>query len=469
MCIASMDLLQTSGLIFGKNEVQSSGMAVEKPLQLGIAGLGTVGTGVYETLSKNQVLLEARTHIPFVVKKIAVSDLKKPRAVDVPDELLTDRWQDLVEDDDIDIIIELIGGTKEAYNLVTAALIAKKPVVTGNKALLAEFGSDLFQLSTRMGTPLYFEASAGGGIPIIQSLQSSLICNRITSIVGIINGTSNYILSAMEKHGARYEEALAQAQKLGFAEADPSFDVNGWDAAHKALILAMLAYGTPVSPDKIFVSGIEKITPLDFAFAHKLGYTIKLLVVIRYHEDCDGIELRVQACLVPTWHILASVDGVFNAIAVTGDIVGETLFYGRGAGGNPTASAVISDIIVAMRETRHPEYHTGFHPYDTAKKILDINETKSPYYVRFKVADRHGVIAELAGILAWHGIGISATSSKEQQQTDAHGVCWNDLVFMIHTCPWGQLQDALQDIAKLDHVAPDPVVFRIERLLSSKQ
>ncbi|MBT9601965.1 homoserine dehydrogenase [Akkermansia muciniphila] len=302
-------------------------------------------------------------------------------------------------------------------------------------------------------------------MPIIQSLQNSLICNHINSIVGIINGTSNYILSAMGEHGADYEDALVQAQKLGFAEEDPSLDVNGWDAAHKALILATLAYGTTISPDKIYVSGIENITSRDFEFAKKLGYTIKLLVVIRYHENQeDALELRVQPCFVHDWHILASVNGVFNAISVNGDIVGETLFYGRGAGKNPTASAVISDVITAMRESRYPEFHTGFTPYAKSCGVMHINDTTTPYYVRFQVADQPGVIAEIARILATFGIGISATSSAPSH-IDEDGVAWNDLVFILHTCPWGQLQMALEEIAQISFVAPEARVLRIEHLL----
>lgn len=436
----------------------------EKPIQLGLIGLGTVGSGVYETLCRNHALLEARCKIPFLVKKIAVSDLSKKRDTEVPAELLTDDWHDVVNDPEIDIIIELIGGTKTAYDIVTSALRAGKPVVTGNKALLAEFGSEIFKLSSEKGTPIYFEASAGGGIPIIQSLQTSLICNHIDSIVGIINGTSNYILSAMGEGDADYADALQKAQELGFAELDPTLDVNGWDAAHKALILATLAYGTTISPDKIFVQGIENITSKDFNFAKKLGYTIKLLVIIRLHKDSGKLELRVQPSFVHDWHILASVNGVFNAIAVTGDIVGETLFYGRGAGKNPTASAVISDVITAMRERLHPEYHTGFLPYAQPYGIMDINETISSYYVRFQVADQPGVIAEIAHILATFGIGISATSSA-QGVSDCNGIIWNDLVFMLHACEWGQLQLALQETAQSQFVAPNPCVLRIEHLL----
>ena len=433
----------------------------EKPIQLGLAGLGTVGSGVYETLYRNHSLLEARSKIPFRIKRIAVRNLNKHRETAVPEELLTDDWHELVGDPEIDIIIELIGGTRQAYDLVTTALRAGKPVVTGNKAMLAEYGAEIFKLSAEMGTPIYFEASAGGGIPIIQSLQNSLICNHINSIVGIINGTSNYILSAMGEHG----DALVQAQKLGFAEEDPSLDVNGWDAAHKALILATLAYGTTISPDKIYVSGIENITSRDFEFAKKLGYTIKLLVVIRYHENQeDALELRVQPCFVHDWHILASVNGVFNAISVNGDIVGETLFYGRGAGKNPTASAVISDVITAMRESRYPEFHTGFTPYAKSCGVMHINDTTTPYYVRFQVADQPGVIAEIARILATFGIGISATSSAPSH-IDEDGVAWNDLVFILHTCPWGQLQMALEEIAQISFVAPEARVLRIEHLL----
>ncbi len=441
----------------------------DKPIQLGLAGLGTVGSGVYETLYRNHALLEARCKMPFEIKRVAVRNMQKPRETEIPQELLTDDWRDLVYDPDIDIIIELIGGTKEAYELVTSALRAGKPVVTGNKALLAEYGAEIFKLSADMGVPIYVHSSACAAIHLKQSLQNSLICNHINSIVGIINGTSNYILSAMGEHGANYEDALFQAQKLGFAELDPTLDVNGWDAAHKALILATLAYGTTISPDKIYVSGIENITASDFQFAKQLGYTIKLLVVIRYHEgetpDDEGmVELRVQPCFVHDWHILASVNGVFNAIAVNGDIVGETLFYGRGAGKNPTSSAVIRDIIADMRESRVPEFHTGFIPYAKSCAVMNINDTVTPYYVRFQVADRPGVIAEIARILAVFGIGISATSSAPGH-IDENGVQWNDLVFILHSCPWGQLQMALEETANIPAVSGEARVLRIEHLL----
>ncbi len=433
-----------------------------KPLQLGLAGLGTVGTGVFETLCRNHELLEARAQMRYAVKKVAVRDMSRVRDVVIAPDMLTNDWRELVNDEEIDIIIELIGGTTEAYELVTSALKAGKPVVTGNKALLAEYGSELFQLSAQQCVPLYFEASCGGGIPIIQSLQNSLICNNVESIAGIINGTSNYILSSMERKGVSFETALARAQAKGFAEADPTLDINGWDAAHKALILAMLAYGTPISPDRISVYGIERVTACDFRFAHQMGYTIKLLVVIKQHADSDRLELRVQPSFVPREHLLANVNGVFNAIAVKGDIVGETIFYGRGAGKNPTASAVIGDIVMAMRDLRHPETHTGFRPYTKTLDVMPQEDTVTPYYVRFLVPSRRsGIIASIAQGLAKHDISIASTYSSAHEDEEAENV-QNDLVFTLHACPWGTLKAALKEIVASGCVAPHPAVFRIE-------
>lgn len=433
-----------------------------RALQIGLAGLGTVGTGVFETLCRNHDLLQARTGIPFAVKRVAVRDIHRERDVEIDPSILTEDWRELVEDPDIDIVIELIGGTGVAHQLVEAALRAHKPVVTGNKALLAEYGAELFHLSAETKTPLYFEASCGGGIPIIQSLQNSLVCNYVRRIAGIINGTSNYILSAMERKGVSYEDALAAAQRKGYAEADPTLDVNGWDAAHKALILAMLAYGTPVSPENISVFGIERVTPTDFRFAKELGYNIKLLVVIRHHEERNALELRVQPSFVSHKHMLSNVYGVFNAIAVHGDIVGETIFYGRGAGKNPTASAVIGDVMLAMRDCRHPEHHSGFHPYTKQLSLLPQDETVTPYYVRFQVEDKPGVIAIIAAELARFDIGISGTMSSARRGEGAGNSC--DLVFMLHACPWGKLCEALRALRAHESIGPPPAVFRIETL-----
>ncbi len=430
-------------------------------LQIGLAGLGTVGSGVYEALLRNRDILEARAQISYEVRRVAVRDKKRRRSVELAPGVLTEDWRELVEDDQIDIIIELIGGITEAYDLVRAALEKGKPVVTGNKALLAEHGNTLFRLSQEKGVPLYFEASCGGGIPIVRSLQNSLICNNVSAIVGIINGTSNYILTAMATEALPYHEALRQAQQLGYAESDPTLDINGWDAAYKGLILAMLAYGTPLRPETISVTGIEQVEPVDFTFARQLGYTIKLLVVIRHHQERKALELRVQPSFVPQQHLLSKVEGVFNAIAVRGDLVGETIFYGRGAGKNPTSSAVVSDVVLAMRECRLQGYHTGFQPYTQEVQVLPVEETVTPCYVRFRVKDCHGVIASIAAAFSRHDVGISATSSADGEH-EGGKTEWNHLVFMLHACPWGQLQKALDEIRQLDTVVADPVVLRIE-------
>ncbi len=430
-------------------------------LQLGLVGLGTVGAGVYETLTRHHCLLEARAQIPYQIKRVAVRDLARARSVVVDEGLLTDDWREIVNDEDIDIVIELIGGTTDAYELAIASLRAGKPLVTGNKALLAEKGAILFALSAELNVPLYFEASCGGGIPIIQSIQNSLICNHISSIAGIINGTSNYILTSMQERGVSFDEALMSAQQLGFAEADPTLDINGGDAAHKALILAMLAYGQPIAPERISVTGIERVEAVDFDFAAKLGYTIKLLVMIKKHEHNNALELRVQPSFVPLSHLLAHVNGVFNAIAVHGDIVGETIFYGRGAGKNPTASAVIGDIVLAMREHRS-QYHSGFSPYAKSVELMDVVETVTPYYVRFRIKDETGGIAALATIFSKYDISISATNSSPSAYADEEGGAWNDLVFVLHSCPWGRMRLALAEVAELQGIAAAPSIFRIE-------
>ncbi len=434
---------------------------IKDKLQLGLAGLGTVGSGVYEALCGSRELLEARAQIPYAINKVAVRDLSRPREVEIAPELLTDDWHDLVENPEIDIIIELIGGTNQAYELVKAALQAGKPVVTGNKAVLARYGGELFELSARMKAPLYFEASCGGGIPIVQCLQNSLICNKVQGVFGIINGTSNYILSSMKNQGISFGAALAEAQRLGFAEADPSFDINGWDAAHKALILAMLAYGTPLREDCITVSGIEQIENTDFSMAEQLGYTIKLLVVIKLHEEQQALELRVQPSFVPKKHLLSSVDGVFNAIAVRGDIVGETIFYGCGAGKNPTSSAVIADVVLAMRELLNSGNHTGFRPYSRQMDVLPFGETVTPYYVRFRVKDRPGVLADIATKFAKYDVSISATTTAPCR-VDGEGTVWNNLVFMVHACKWLRLKYVLRELEGNETIDSDPVVLRIE-------
>ena len=433
-------------------------------LGIGLAGFGTVGSGVWNTLERNGELITDRTDgtTRLEVSRILVRDLAKARNTtgEVPAELFTTDWKALVEDPKVQIVVELIGGTDAAFDIVAAALKAGKPVVTGNKALLAERGVELFTLSRETGVPIHFEAAVAGGIPIIRSLQDSFIGNRIHSFSGIINGTSNYILGRMTDAGLDYQTALGEAQDLGYAEADPALDVNGWDAAHKALLLATLAYGFPIDPETIHVSGIEQVRPDDIQFAKNLGYVVKLLAIIREHEN-GAVECRVQPSFIAQSHILASVHDVFNAVAVHGDTVGESLFYGRGAGQNPTASSVVADIVEAARGVESPN-HRGFLPYNDSGQVLPVEETTTSYYVRFDVTDRPGVIAEISKALADHEIGISGTHSPvDPNDPDADFV---DVVFLLHKCPFGKLQRALGEIEQLDCVNSTPVVFRIESL-----
>ena len=444
-----------------KGRVQTDNTIMSKTLGIGLAGFGTVGTGVWETLAQNSKLITNRTGVSFEIKRIAIRDLSKPRSKDVPQNLFTTQWEDIVADDTVHLIVELIGGTTTAFDLVAAALKAKKPVITGNKALLAERGQELFALSREMETPIHFEAAVAGGIPIIKAVQESLVGNRIESMVGIINGTSNYILERMTDAGLGYPEALAEAQKLGYAEADPTLDVNGWDAAHKAILLATLAYGFTIDANQIYVRGIERVRGIDIDFAKKMGFVVKLLCVV--HEHTDGtIELRTQPSFIPQSHVLSSVNGVFNAVAVRGDAAGDSLFYGRGAGKEPTASSVVADIVEAARNISHDGPHRGFLPYQASGQVMNIQETETPYYVRFHVTDQPGVIARIASELANAGIGISGTHSPvNANNLDADFV---DMVFQLHTCKFGLLKDTLKKIEALDCVNERPVVFRIENL-----
>lgn len=434
-------------------------------LGIGLAGFGTVGSGVWNTLQRNGALISDRTGggVTLHIAKILVRDPAKSRAArsEVPAELFTTDWREVVEDPAVDLVVELIGGTTDAFEIVASALRARKPVVTGNKALLAERGGELFALSREMDTPIHFEAAVAGGIPIIRTVQDSFVGNQIHSFSGIINGTSNYILGRMTDAGLTFEAALAEAQALGYAEADPALDVNGWDAAHKAILLATLAYGFPIDPAAIHVSGIEQVRPTDIQFAKNLGYAVKLLAVIREHSD-GSVELRIQPSFIAQAHILASVHGVFNAVAVHGDAAGESLFYGRGAGQDPTASSVVADLVEAARGLRQVSGHRGFLPYRESGRILPVGETSTAYYVRFDVTDRPGVVAEIARVLADHRIGISGTHSPvNPSNPDAEFV---DMVFLLHTCPFGKLQAALEVIETLDCVNSTPVVFRIENL-----
>lgn len=427
---------------------------------IGLAGFGTVGSGLWKILDEHRGLISSRSQesAQLEIRKIAVRDLSKKREASAPDELFTTDLMAMVHDPSVDIIVELIGGTDAAFDLVAAALQAGKPVVTGNKALLAERGTELFTLSKKHHTPIHFEAAVAGGIPIIKAVQESLIGNRIEAIAGIINGTSNYILQRMTEAGLSYPDALQEAKDLGYAEADETLDVNGWDAAHKAILLASLAHGFLIDYKKVYVRGIEKVTPLDIKFASDLGYVVKLLSLV-IERDNGEIEIRTQPSFLSKKHILASVHGVFNAVAVKGDQIGDSLFYGRGAGQGPTASSVVSDLVEVARNSHQ---NRGFLPYQESGKMVEINQTSTSYYVRFSVTDQPGVIAEISAILAKHQIGISGTHSPvDADNPDADFV---EMVFLLHKCPFGQLKTALSEVENLDCLTARPVVFRIETL-----
>ncbi len=401
---------------------------------IGLAGLGTVGAGVYRHLLQNRLLLTERIGLELEVRRIAVRNASLVRSVHPPTAILTDRWEALVDDPTVGIVVELIGGIDLPYELFRRALRARKPVVTGNKALLAEKGAEIFELAAEAGVPVFFEAAVAGGIPIIKSIREGFIGNHLQSIHAILNGTSNYILTRMTDAGLDFPEALREAQAGGYAEADPTLDINGWDAAHKAIILSSLAYGR---------------------FAENLGYRIKLVATIR--ADSNGsIEVRVNPTLVPKGHVLASVNGVFNALMVRGDIVGDTLFYGRGAGQDPTASAVISDLAQAAIWIDSGGKAFGFTPHGLYGKCLPTKDLVSGFYLRLTVDDRPGVLAQIANVLGSHDIGISSVIQPESHEETAV-----PLVLMIHDARFGRMREAVEQMSELECVKSAPVLLWI--------
>jgi homoserine dehydrogenase len=412
---------------------------------------------------------------------MAVRNVRKKRAVAIPRSLLTTDWQAVVDDPRVNLVVELMGGTTTARDVVLAALRQGKPVVTANKALLSAHGEELFEAAQRHGTNLYYEASVAGGIPIIKVLREGLIGNRITRLYGIVNGTCNYILTRMKLEGADFADVLADAQRLGYAEAEPSLDVDGHDAAHKIGILASLAHGFWVNPKQIHVEGIRGITKLDMQFTGQLGYTIKLLGIVKRADDDyvlrftssssldarktqnvkrkSAIQVSVYPTLVPGSHVLASVNHVFNAIYVRGDVVGDTLYYGRGAGQDATASAVLSDLADAALDlkcgtrSRSPP----FVPHEQDGVVLPIDDVTCRYYVRLSVADRPGTLARIAAILAQANIGISSVIQPEGHEGESV-----PLILMIHDATNAAMAKALARIAKLNVVKATPVMLRVE-------
>ncbi|MGA0333484.1 MAG: homoserine dehydrogenase [Kiritimatiellia bacterium] len=432
-----------------------------KTVYVGILGLGTVGSGTAETLLRQRGLIEARTGIPLILKKAADLNLDRDFGFDLPRELLTTDAYDVIQDPDIRIVVELIGGTGIAKKLVLDALAAKKSVVTANKALLAEHGSELMAAAEANGVDLFFEASVAGGIPIIKALREGLVANPITRICGIMNGTCNYILTRMEREGIPFEEVLKEAQDLGYAEAEPSLDVDGWDTAHKAVILSQIAFGVPLKLEEVPVDGIRGIDPEDVKNAAELGYRIKLLAMLDQSEQ--GYSVSVQPVLIPKDHMLSNVHMSFNAVLVDGEVVDQTLYYGRGAGRLPTASAVVADVVDAARDLSGDA---------NARIPLSWNANPAPAwippaarlersYLRLFLKNAPGSLAKVAEKLGNHGISIT---SLVQHENDEEGG-FIPVVIVTHEARVGDIQAALAELAEMPHlVEPRMIRFRLEEL-----
>lgn len=420
-----------------------------KDINIGIIGVGVVGSSVIKILEENKEIISARAGVNLVVKKGVVKNLNKARNVNIP---LYENPDEILNDKEIDIVIELMGGVQEAYEIAKKALQNKKALITANKAMLAYHRYDLEQIANDI--PIGFEASVCGGIPIIKALKDGLGANHILALKGILNGTSNYILTQMIQENQDFNTALKQAQKLGYAEADPSLDINGGDAGHKLLILASLAYGIDAKPKDIIIEGIESINPDDIDFANEFGYSIKLLGIAK--KEGNEIELRVHPAMINKNKMISKVEGVMNGISVIGDRVGETLYYGAGAGGDATASAVISDLIEIARGKT--SLMLGFEnsphiPFTLKPK----DNIKSHYYVRLLTIDKPGVLAQIASILNKNNISISAFLQKESKQQNSAKI-----LFSTHITTEYDIKNTLDELKKLDSILQDPYMIRIE-------
>ena len=433
-----------------------------KPINVGLLGLGTVGGGTLTVLRRNAAEITRRAGREIRVVRAAVRDLEKARllAGDLP---LTTNPFDVVDDPDIDIVVELIGGLEPARELVMQAIANGKHVVTANKHLVAKYGNDIFAAAQAKGVMVAFEAAVAGGIPIIKALREGLTANRIEWLAGIINGTSNFILTEMRDKGAAFEDVLKEAQALGYAESDPTFDIEGIDAAHKLTILSAIAFGIPMQLDRVYTEGISKLTREDVKYAEELGYRIKLLGIARRAEN--GIELRVHPTLIPVRRLIANVDGAMNAVLVKGDAVGPTLYYGAGAGAEPTASAVVADLVDVTRlhtaDPHHRVPHLAFQPDQLADTpILPMEEVRTSYYLRLRAFDRPGVLADITRILADSDISIDAMVQKEP----AEGEEQVNIILLTHITVEKNINAAIVKIEALDSVAGQVMRIRLEEL-----
>lgn len=430
-------------------------------VKIGICGLGTVASGTLRVLARNRTDIAARAGCDIEIAHIGAR--RDNPAVDTTGIRVSRDIFAVVDDPDIDIVVELIGGTTVARDLVLKAIANGKHIVTANKALIAEYGNEIFAAAAAAGVSVAFEAAVAGGIPIIRAIREGLAANRIEWLAGIINGTGNFILTEMRDKGRDFDDVLKEAQALGYAEADPTFDVEGIDAAHKLVILASIAFGIPLQFDKAFTEGISRISPADVTFAEELGYRIKHLGVARRTDR--GIELRVHPTLIPAKRLIANVNGVMNAVLVKGDAVGPTLYYGAGAGSEPTASSVIADIIdVARTLTVDPAHRVPYLAFQldalNNAPILDISEVKCAHYLRMTVVDKPGVLSDVAQIFSNAGISIEALIQKEPEE----GQQWVSLIMLTTRCLEKQIAKALSEIQQLSSISGDVAHIRVEAL-----
>lgn len=430
-------------------------------IKVGLMGLGVVGAGTWRVLNRNAQEIARRAGRGIEVTRVAVRDVAKARAIVGPDLVVSNNPLDVVNDPNVDIVVELMGGVTTAYEMVLKAIANGKHVVTANKAMLALHGTQIFEAASRQGVMVAFEAAVAGGIPIIKAMREGLTANRIEWVAGIINGTTNYILSEMRVRNLSFAQALQQAQALGYAEADPSGDVNGIDAAHKLTLLASMAFGMPVNFAAAYIEGISAIEDEDMIQAERLGYRIKLLGITKRRDQ--GIELRVHPALVPLSSLLANVEGPMNAVVVSGDAVGQTLYYGQGAGAEPTASAVVADLVDVTRlHTADPEHRVPHLAFQTSAlidaTILPINQIQTPYYLRLNVDDQPGVLADIAKELADHQISIE---SLIQKPTELGGA---KLIFLTHQALEANVDQAIMAIEQLPFVRSRVMRIRVETL-----
>ena len=433
-----------------------------QPIRIGILGVGTVGGGTVKLLQTNAAEIARRLGREVVITRAASRNLERAQRVCGSDIMLSTEVADVVTSADVDVVVELIGGTTVAKDAVVAAISNGKHVVTANKKLLAEHGNEIFALAEQNNVMVMFEAAVAGGIPIIKALREGLAANQIESIAGIINGTSNFILTEMREHGSAFADVLKQAQELGYAEADPTFDIEGHDAAHKLSIMSALAFGTPLNFHHCYLEGISRLESQDIRYAEELGYRIKLLGITR--KSAKGIELRVHPTLIPESRLIANVNGVMNAVRVDADMVGETLYYGAGAGALPTASAVVADIIDISRlitaDTGNRVPHLAFQPSQVKpQNMLPMDEISSSYYLRVEADDKPGVLGQIANLLAKEGVSIEALIQKGViDKTIA------EIVILTHSTVEKHIKAAIAAIEALESVARPVVMIRMESM-----